>query len=175
MTEMILYSYWRSSCSYRVRIALYLKEIPFEYRAVHLVRHGGEQHGESYRRLNPLAEVPCLIHGDFTLTQSMAILGYLDRLKAEPALFPDDPRQEARVIQLCEIVNAGTQPLQNSAVLKALGERYAQEMEGRIDWARHWIGRGLAALEAKVRETAGRFCVGDRLTAVEVKLGPTVT
>jgi len=91
MSSLILYSYWRSSCAYRVRIALNLKGLAYEYRDVHLVRDGGRQNQESYRALNPMSQVPCLIHQDRVLTQSLAIVAYLDRLQQTPPLFPGDP------------------------------------------------------------------------------------
>ena len=91
MADLILYSYWRSSCSYRVRIALELKGLAYETRAVHLVRDGGEQRGEDYRTLNPMGQVPCLVHEGVSLSQSMAIIEYLETRWPQPALFPSEP------------------------------------------------------------------------------------
>ncbi len=172
MANLILYSYWRSSCSYRVRIGLYLKDLVFEYRPVHLVRGG--QHQAAYRALNPMAQVPCLVHGDRSLGESMAILDYLDGLREEPPLFPKDPWTGARVRQLCEMINAGIQPIQNLSVLKELKKRFGAGPEAVTAWVVDWINRGFQALERKIAETAGTFAVGDRVTAVELFLVPQV-
>src|SRR5512135_3566334 len=117
MAKLTLYSYFRSSAAFRVRIALELKKVPFEYRAVHLLKNGGEQHDKEFLRLNPLGEVPCLVDGDFALGQSMAILHYLDERFPTPRLFPPGAAEKARVIQLCESVNCGMHPYQNLKTL----------------------------------------------------------
>ena len=113
-----LYSYYRSSCSYRVRIALYLKGIPFEYVSVHLLKKGGEQRSLQYRELNPEGQVPCLVHNNKAIAQSLAILQYLEDIYPLPSLFPNQPAKKAEVISICEIVNSGIQPLQNLKVLQ---------------------------------------------------------
>lgn len=164
---MKLYGYWRSSCSYRVRIALALKRVPYENLPVHL-RNGG-QNDEEYLKKNPLGQVPTLILDDErTLTQSMAILEYLDLKFPDPRLFPREPYRRARVIQLCEMVNAGIQPLQNLRLLTRLDEL---GVDART-FAREEIGRGLRALEQELRLTAGRFAFGDEVTAADALLVP---
>ncbi len=170
---MKLYGYWRSSSAWRVRIALLHKGLPFEYQPVHLVRDGGEQHGAGYRALNPMAEVPTLEIEDAGkirhLGQSLAILAYLERMAPSPPLLPADPFAAARAWQLAEVVNAGTQPLQNSAVLL----RVKNELRGDEQaWARHFIARGLTALEALARDSAGRFLVGEAVSVADVCLVP---
>ena len=112
---MILYDYWRSSSAWRVRIALHFKGIAFERRVVNLIKDGGEQHTDAFRALNPLGQVPVFVtqekDGTRTITQSMAIIGYLEDTVPTPPLLPADPWLRARARQLAEIVNAGTQPL----------------------------------------------------------------
>jgi len=174
MADFTLYSYWRSSCSYRVRIALELKGLAYDYQSIHLVRDGGEQHGGDYRARNPMGQVPCLLHEGHTLCQSMAIIEYLDVIKPEPALFPKQPHEAARVRQLCEMINAGIQPLQNLGVLQEIGRRFDLDGEGRADWSRHWLNAGFRALETELATSAGRYCIGDTVTAADLLLVPQV-
>jgi maleylpyruvate isomerase len=168
-----LYGYWRSSSTWRVRIALAHKGLHYEYQAVHLVRDGGEQHQPAYREVNPMEEVPTLeLHHagrPRRLAQSMAIIDYLEAVVPEPPLFPAEPFLRARARQLAEVVNAGIQPLQNSAVISRVkNELHADEG----DWARHFIARGLGALDLLGRETAGTFLIGDEPTVADVYLVP---
>jgi maleylpyruvate isomerase len=170
---MRLYSYWRSSCSWRVRIALNLKGLSYEYVPVHLVKDGGEQHSETYRSINPMRTVPTL---EFTeggqvrrLSQSMAILEYLEERHPSPALLPAGPYLRARCRMLAEVVNSGIQPLQNLAVL----QRIKGELKGDDKvWCAHWIDRGLAAFQASVQETAGIYCLGDAVSFADILLVP---
>jgi maleylpyruvate isomerase len=155
-----LYSYWRSSSAWRVRIGLALKGIAWEYAAVDL--RAREQDSEAHRDRNPMAQVPVLelVEDGRTLrlVQSMAILEWLDERFPDPPLLPPDPDGRARVRALAEHVNSGIQPLQNAIVLRMLKEK----MPGYEDeWARFFIGRGLQALERAVRDGAGRFAHGD--------------
>lgn len=172
--NLILYSYWRSSCSYRVRMALEYKALPYEVRPVHLVRDGGEQHKDSYRALNPMRQVPYLAHGDRGLAQSMAIVEYLDQVFPQQPLFPEDVYDRARVRQLCEMINTGMQPVQNLAVLQELGRRFDQDMDGKADWSRTFLAPGFAALEQVLVQEAGAFCFGDQVTAVDCFLSPQI-
>lgn len=170
-----LYSYWRSSASYRVRIALNLKGLAYEIVPVHLVRDGGEQFSAAYRALNPQARVPLLIDGDFRLNQSQAILEYLEALHPQPALVPADPRQQARVRAFCLTITADIQPLQNTSVLKYLSERLQVGEEARNAWLQHWIVRGLAALEAELREAPDApFVFGEAPTWADCVLVPQI-
>jgi maleylpyruvate isomerase len=166
---MKLYSYWRSSASWRVRIGLGMKGLEYEYVPVNLVREGGEQHKPDYHALNPMEQVPTLELDDGRLlAQSLAILEYLDETHPEPALMPRDPYLRARVRQLAELVNAGIQPLQNTGPqqrLKALGV-------DEVAWSRHFIAQGLLAMAATAEATAGRFLVGDAPTLADVCLVP---
>ncbi|HWP94551.1 MAG TPA: maleylacetoacetate isomerase [Gammaproteobacteria bacterium] len=171
---MILYTYFRSSASYRVRIALNLKGIAAEYRFVHLVRDGGEQHKPEYRRLNPQGRVPALVVDGRTLTQSLAIIEYLEETHPEPALLPGDPLGRARVRALAHTVASDIQPLGNLAVLQYLERELGIDQARREAWARHWIAQGFTALETLLAgdERTGRFCHGDAPTLADVCLVP---
>jgi maleylpyruvate isomerase len=166
---MKLYSYWRSSASWRVRIALAYKNIPYEYIPVHLVKDGGQQHSADYRTLNPMEQVPTLIldHG-LRLSQSMAILEYLEETVPQPALLPSDPYARGVARQLAELVNSGIQPFQNHATTGEL-TNLGVEPKGFV---RTFIARGLAALAASAQSSAGQFLVGDAPTFADVCLVP---
>lgn len=171
---MRLYGYWRSSSTWRVRIALRHKGIAYDDRPVHLLREGGEQHSPEYRALNPMEEVPTLElehqgAGRLRLGQSLAIIQYLEAVKPDPPLLPADPYLRARAWQLAEIVNSGVQPFQNASVLR----RIKEDLRGDdLAWVRHFIGRGLRALEALATETAGTFLVGDAVSVADLCLVP---
>jgi maleylpyruvate isomerase len=168
-----LYGYWRSSCSWRVRIGLNLKGLAYEYAPVHLVKDGGQQNTEAYRALNPMRTVPTLEWSEWGLVnrlgQSLAILEYLEARFPTPALLPNDLLLKARVRMLAEMVNSGIQPLQNLVVLQHVkGELKADDRA----FGAHWNQRGLAALETAVKETAGTYCVGDSVTFADLCLVP---
>lgn len=168
---MRLFAYGGSSASYRVRIALYHKQIPFELATVAYAR--GEHHGDEHRARNPLGQVPVLEIDDrgepVYLAQSLAIIEYLEeRFPARP-LLPRDLLARARAREFAEIVNAGTQPLQNTWVLSYLrDELHADELA----WGRLVIRRGLDAIAARARASAGRFLVGDVPSLADVCLVP---
>lgn len=174
MANLKLYNYFRSSASYRVRIALNIKGLPFDYIPVHLVKNGGEQNQAAYRSLNPMMEVPTLVDGDFHLAQSMAIFFYLDDLHPQPRLFPSNPQRKARVIQICESINAGIQPLQNLKVLQELEKRYGADQAAKDSWVQLWVGRGFAGVEAMIADTAGTFALGGEVTAADCCIIPQV-
>jgi maleylacetoacetate isomerase len=160
---LILYGYWRSSAAYRVRIALNLKGLSYESRPVHLVRNGGAQHAADYREINPQQLVPSLLDGDRVITQSLAIMEYLDEVWPEEALLPADARARARVRELAMVVACDIHPLGNLRVLQHLETAFGAEEAQRADWSRHWIAIGFTALEAMLADNAatGRFCHGD--------------
>jgi maleylpyruvate isomerase len=174
---MRLFGYWRSSSSWRVRIALAYKNLAFELVPIHLLRHGGEQHEPAFRDRNLMSQVPVLELSPTTeepapepwrLTQSMAILEYLEEAHPHPPLLPSDVVGRARARQLAEIVNSGIQPLQNLKVQQAL-------RGAGVDPAplvRGFVATGLAAIEDIARSTAGRFLVGDQPTIADVYLVP---
>ncbi len=174
MADLILYSYFRSSASHRVRIALNLKGLPYEYKAVHLLNNGGEQNRDDYTQLNPLRQVPTLIHKGRAIGQSMAILDYLEWLEPAPALFPKEPYARALVLQACEIINSGIQPLGNLSVVNELEKRAGFDQAKKNEWIQHWIHKGLTAFESMIRPHAGRFCFGDGPTAADCFLVPQV-
>ena len=149
---LILHSYWRSSASYRVRVGLALKDLPYQYRPVHLIRDGGEQHSPEYRALNPEGRVPLLVDGGFKLGQSLAILRYLDEAYPAVALQPADMQLRARAWQFCEAINADMQPLHNLGPLGYLSREFGISEAQKEAWIRHWIDRGLSALEAEVAD-----------------------
>ncbi|MBL91164.1 MAG: maleylacetoacetate isomerase [Myxococcales bacterium] len=169
---LTLRSYYRSSCSWRVRIALNWKGLNYKTLPVHLVNNGGEQYGFEMRRKNPMREVPVLSSGQGDLAQSMAILEYLEEVQPKPSLLPTDPFLRARVRQLAEVINSGVQPLQNLRVLKHLGKVHGFSQKDTHDWAKYWIGEGLNAFQELTKETVGQFCVGDQVSFADLLLVP---
>jgi maleylacetoacetate isomerase len=170
---MILYGYWRSSAAYRARIALNLKGIAYEQRAVHLVR--GEQRGEEYLRLNPQGLVPMLQVGDLRLTQSLAIIEYLDEKHPTPPFLPASPEDRAWVRAIALEIACDIHPLNNTRVLKYLSKDLGLEQPARDEWYRHWVRVGFDAIEAQLASRAtGRFCLGDFPTIADICLVPQV-
>lgn len=176
--EFALYSYFRSSASYRVRIALEIKSIDYEYRTIHLLNNGGEQHSAEYLKLNPSREVPTLVHyaigspEPIVLGQSVAIIDYLDQKVPTPRLFPPSSQQRGLVLQACEIMNSGSQPLHNLRVLKKLVDDFKISEDQKTEWTRHWINYGLQSFEATVKPHSGKFSFGDTVTAADCFLIP---
>lgn len=169
---MKLYSYFRSSASYRVRIALHYKEMKFEYAPIHLVKDGGQQKAASFREINPMAHVPAIEHDGFVLAESVAIIDYLDQVSPAKPLFPSGPQERARVMQLCEIVNSGIQPLQNLKVTNFLEQSVGQTKDQANAWVTHWITSGLSGLEKLMEKTAGSYSFGGTVTAADCFLIP---
>lgn len=169
---MKLYSYFRSSASYRVRIALHHKQIKFEYVPVHLVKDGGQQHKAAYRSINPMGHVPALEHEGFLVAESMAIMQYLDQAFPGSPLWPRDPKKSAVVTQICEIINSGIQPLQNLKVNQCLEQQFALNKTDVEKWNQHWIRSGLSNLEKVLQKTVGTFCVGGEFSAADCFLVP---
>ncbi|HET6337032.1 MAG TPA: maleylacetoacetate isomerase [Polyangiales bacterium] len=171
---MKLYSYWRSSCAYRVRIVLNLKGLSYQYLAVNIAPGKSEQSSEPYGAINPMRQVPTLEWEEagtiVRLTQSVAIAEYIEEHVSEPPLLPKAPLVRARVREAVEIVNSGTQPLQNTGVLNEM--RRLEGDSGVQRWAVRVITTGLAALESRARVHAGRFLVGDAISLADVFLLP---
>jgi maleylacetoacetate isomerase len=157
-----LYSYWRSSAAYRVRIGLNLKGLPYELLPVHLLRDGGEQHRPEFRAANPQGLVPVLEHGQRMLRQSMAILEYLDEVWPDPALLPATARDRQRVRGLAQLVACDIHPLNNLRVLQYFEREWHVPQPERDEWVRHWICDGLDAFEAMLADhpSTGEFCDG---------------
>jgi len=173
---LVLYGYWRSSAAYRVRIALQLKGLAYEYRPVHLVRDGGEQHAPAYAGLNPQELVPCLVDGERVFTQSLAIMEYLDEAYPEAPLLPIDTRGRARVRALAQLVACDIHPLGNLRVLQHLERELGADEAQRAAWSRHWIATGFAALEAMLADdvNTGTYCYGDEPGLADACLVPQV-
>ena len=170
MSRAVLYDYYRSSAAYRVRIALNLKGIDYESRPINLLH--SEQSADDYRALNPQGLVPMLEIDGHRLTQSLAIIVYLDQVFPEPPLTPSDPVDGAHVRAMALTVACDIHPLNNLRVLKYLSNELALPQEERDTWYMHWIREGLPALEALAKAGAGRFLFGDKPTIADVCLVP---
>ncbi|XP_050305850.1 probable maleylacetoacetate isomerase 2 isoform X1 [Anthonomus grandis grandis] len=166
--KTILYSYWRSSCSWRVRIALNLKEIPHEIKPISLIKAGGQHHSNDFRDVNPMEQVPAMHIDGVNLIESMSIMHYLEETRPHRPLLPADVVKRAKVREICEVIVSGIQPLQNLCVLIHVGE------EKKNEWAKHWINRGFRAVEKLLGASAGKYCVGDEITLADCCLIPQV-
>lgn len=172
--RLVLHHYWRSSSSWRVRWALAHKGLAYESNAIDLLS-GAQREAAYVANKSPMGLVPCLEVDGRPLTESVAIVEWLEDVRPEPALYPRDPWARARVRQLVEFVNAGTQPLQNLGV----NRRHSSDATEQKLWARHWIERGLTAIERELAQLraeglGGRHAVGDALTAADMFLAPQV-
>jgi maleylpyruvate isomerase len=161
MPTFKLYSYWRSSSSWRVRAALALKGVDYDYEAIHLVADGGQQHAAGYANLNPMEQVPLLEvtfeGGEVArVGQSVAIMELLEELVPMPSILPQDPIERARCRQLAEIVNAGIQPMQNLAVIQHLRDELGAD---HVAWCQRYIARGLEAFERTLAAHTGSYCL----------------
>jgi maleylpyruvate isomerase len=173
---MKLYDYFRSSAAYRVRIGLNLKGLAYEAIPVHLVRDGGEQLKDEYRAVNPSALVPALEDGDAVITQSLAILEYLDEMHPMAPLMPRDALGRARVRSLALTIACDIHPINNLRVLRYLVKEGGLTDEAKNAWYVHWVQEGFAALETLLARSAdtGRFCHGDTPTIADCLLVPQV-
>jgi maleylacetoacetate isomerase len=169
--KLVLYDYWRSSASYRVRIALNLKHAEHERVAVNLLE--SEQLDETYRARNPQGLVPMLEADGERLTQSLAIISWLDAHFPDPPLAPPDSGDRAHVLALALTIAADIHPLNNLRVLKRL-TKLGVAQEARDDWYRHWVRLGFDALEALAAPRAGRFLFGDAVTLADICLVPQI-
>jgi len=173
---MKLYSYFRSSASYRVRIALNLKGLPYEYAAVHLLRDGGEQLTPEYRKIGPDGIVPSLVDGDVVLQQSLAIIEYLEETHPNPPLLPSLPADRAYVRAMALQIACEIHPLDNLRVLKYLKHELGVTDAAKDAWYKHWIDNGFSVLEARLASDArtGKFVFGDTPTMADLALVPQV-
>ena len=171
-SDFTLYGYFRSSAAFRVRIALNLKGITPQNRFIHLRKN--DHLGADYDKLNPQHLIPTLVHGAAVITQSLAIMEYLDEVQPNPPLLPRDPAARAKVRAIALAVACDIHPLNNLRVL-----RYLQAMDigedARNDWQRHWIAEGFTALEQELAGRTGRFCHGDAPTIADCCLIPQMT
>lgn len=170
---MKLYNYFRSSASWRVRIGLALKGLGYDYASIHLQKN--EQFGEVYAAKQVSQLVPALALDDGTwLSQSMAILEYLDEAHPEPPLLPRDVVARAQVRALAQDIACDTHPINNLRVLRYLKSELGQEQDAIDGWYRHWVATGLAVVESKLAQTAGQFCFGDAPGLADCLLVPQV-
>ena len=177
---MQLYGYFRSSASFRVRIAMNLKGLDFDYRPIHLTRHGGEQHSADFKALNPDALVPVMLDDTrdppLTITQSLAIIEYLDETHPEPPLLPHDATGRARARALALAIACEIHPINNLRVLRYLTQVLKVDEAAKDAWYRHWVEVGLGAFEKQVASSpsTGRFCHGDTPTLADLTLVPQI-
>ena len=170
MSSVKLYSYWRSTAAYRVRIALNLKNVPYETVPVHLVENGGEQNSAEYGKLNPSHQVPTLVLGDGTvLTQSLAIIDYLDQTIAANPLLPKDPLERAKVTAAAHVIAIDIHPVNNLRVAQYLASEFAVEPPQIVDWMNHWMDKGLTSVQALVH-TETEFAFGDTPAIADICL-----
>ena len=171
---MELYSYFRSSAAFRVRIALNLKGLDYDYRAVHLLKK--EQMAPAYADMAPAQLVPLLKDGDRLLTQSLAIVEYLDETHPEPPLLPADAAGRARVRSIALDIACEIHPLNNLRVLRYLVKELGVGDDAKDDWYRHWVESGLAAVERELARSphTGRHCHGDAPTLADCTLVPQI-
>lgn len=174
MKSIRLYTYFRSSCAYRVRIALHLKGLSFESIPIHLLKNGGEQNSTAFKKINPLAQVPSLEIDNLTISQSIAILEFLEEKYPSPPLLPQAPEARAVVRQMCEIINSGLQPLQGLAVTQYLENNLGISAQEKQNWLNHWIGKGLDSFEKLISIHSGQYCFGDQITFADCCLIPQV-
>jgi len=171
---MKLFNYFRSSSSYRVRIACHLKGLPYEYLPVHLNRDGGEQFGPTFSMLNPQQLVPVLEDGGSHIAQSMAILEYLEERYSDVPLLPRSEVARARIRQIAQYIACEMHPLNNLRVLKFLSGPLGLSEEQKQRWIAHWLQTGLSALEAELSQSPdrGAFCFGETPTLADCCLVP---
>ncbi|XP_042293730.1 maleylacetoacetate isomerase isoform X2 [Sceloporus undulatus] len=166
IAKPVLYTYFRSSCSWRVRIALALKGIAYDSAPVNLV-NGGQQLSPEFQAVNPMKQVPALKIDGITLSQSLAIIEYLEETRPNPRILPQDPKKRAQVRMISDHIVTGIQPLQNLSVLQQMGEK-------KLEWAQRCISSGFEALEQILKKTAGQYCVGNEVTMADLCLVPQV-
>ncbi len=170
---MKLFTYFRSSAAYRVRIALNLKGLPYEMEAAHLTRDGGRQYSPEFRALNPQMRVPVLqLSSGDVLTQSLAIIEYLDEIQPEPALLPADALARAHVRAIAQIVACDIHPLNNLVVLQYLKGPLKHDQAAVDTWYRHWVVKGFDAVEAMLKP--GPYACGAHVTLADICLIPQI-
>lgn len=169
-----LYSFWRSSAAFRVRIALNLKQVDYDIIPTHLTKKGGDQLQPEYESKNPNRLIPLYECGDVRIHQSLAIMEYLDEIHSEPPLLPSDAVDRAWVRALALDVAADIHPINNLRVSRYLVRQLGVSEEARSAWYRHWVATGLASIEAQIciDPRVGRFCYGDQVTIADACLVP---
>lgn len=165
-----LYSYWRSSAAYRVRIALNLKNVAFEIIPVNVIEE--QQHTVNYKSVNPQALIPTLIDDEVKLGQSIAIIEYLEERYPEPSLLPKVPARKAFARQLAQLIASDIHPLNNLRVLTYLRRDLGVDDHEKKSWYRHWVNTGLDSLNTLLKSETGTYCVGDKVSIADVCLIP---
>lgn len=170
------FGYFRSSSAYRCRIAFNLKGLAPEFTSVHLRRGGGQQKLPEYTAMNPQALVPTVVDGDLVLTQSMAIIEWLEETHPTPPLLPADSNMRAQVRAFANVIACDVHPLQNLRVLQYLGDEFGADQAAKDAWCQRWIGDGLSACEALLtkQDHGGAFCFGDTPGLADICLVPQV-
>ena len=172
---MVLYSYYRSSAAYRVRIALNIKEIKYEQRYINLANNPGEQLSPEYKVINQQGLLPTLIDDNFTVTQSLAIIEYLDdKYKKKRKLIPEELILRTKIKEFCQIITTDIHPLNNLRVLKYLENNLHSSKDILNKWYQHWIIQAFDVLESLVSKTKGNFCFGDSVTVADCCLVPQI-
>jgi len=173
---MELYTYFRSSAAYRVRIALNIKQLEADHKFVHLVRDGGEHRKRGFHKLNPQERLPVLVDGGVPVTQSLAILEYLEEIHPNPPLLPDDVADRAWVRAIAQLIACDIHPLNNLGVLRYLETEFGADEAARRKWYQHWINQGFTALEEVLAKDprVRTYCFGNRLTIADVCIVPQV-
>jgi maleylacetoacetate isomerase len=174
--ELRLYSFWRSSAAYRVRIALNLKQLSYDILPVHLLRDGGEQHDAAFSDINPQELVPVLMHGNRVLRQSMAIMEYLEETFPTPSLLPSNVRDSQRVRAISQMIACDIHPLNNLRVMQYLEKEFSATQAQKDEWMLHWMSLGFDGLEKVLagHPSTGSFCEGDMPTMADCFLVPQV-
>lgn len=175
MSDLVLYTYFRSSSSQRVRIALHAKKLKFESQFIHLLNDGGQQHAPEYKTVNPSGQVPTLVHQGKALAQSMAIIQYLDIAFPQIKLFPEDAFLHSKTIEFCEIINSNMQPFHNLKLIQHLEKELSLTASQKQKWFKDWMNPGFIALEKIARKFSGTFCFGDSISAADCFLAPQIT
>lgn len=166
--NLTLFHYWRSSCSWRVRWALALKEIPYQTKPINLIKD--EQKSDFYKQLNPSEQVPCLQVENTFISESLAIIEWLDEIYPYPKILPGDPLKRLQIRSLSYKIASGIQPIQNLCVMK----KYHREKEKQLEWSKYWIEKGFKSIEKILEKTASPFCFGQQVTLADLCLIPQV-
>ena len=174
--EFALYGYFRSSAAFRARIALNLKGINPELRFIHLLKEGGQQHTDEYKALNPLELIPALLHNGHMITQSLAIMEYLDEIVPNPPILPKDALGRGRVREIAYVIACDIHPVNNLRLGQYMKREFNLTDEQQTRWQRHWITIGFEALEKMLggSKDTGKFCHGDTPTIADICLVPQI-
>jgi len=174
--DFALYGYFRSSAAFRARIALNLKGIEPELRFIHLLKEGGQQHTAEYKTLNPMELIPALVHDGQLITQSLAIMEYLDEIVSEPPILPKDALGRARVREIACVIACDIHPVNNLRLAQYLKREFHISDEQQANWQRHWITLGFEALEKmlSLSKDTGTYSYGDSPTVADICLIPQI-